>query len=89
MPQSKKDILEKLKEDFQWSGTIYALRDRIKKRLTTQKFTAREKRVLHKKLREHHDGKLTIEQVTSYFPGKTVDQVEKYKKEFFESVGLE
>lgn len=88
MSTQKKEILEKLKDDFNWSGTIYALRDRIKKRLKTASFTAREKRELHRKLREHYDGKLTIVQVASYFPGKTVDQVEKYKKEFYEQVGL-
>ncbi|CAI2364605.1 unnamed protein product [Moneuplotes crassus] len=88
MSAQKKEILEKLKDNFNWSGTIYALRDRIKKRLKTSSFTAREKRVLHRKLRELYDGKITIEQVTSHFPGKTVEQVEKYKKEFYEQVGL-
>mmetsp|Transcript_4646 Transcript_4646/g.3911 ORF Transcript_4646/g.3911 Transcript_4646/m.3911 type:complete len:90 (-) Transcript_4646:28-297(-) len=89
MPQDKKKILEKLKDDFNWAGTIYALRDRIKKRLTTTKFTARERRVLNRMLREYHDGKMTIDQVAENFPGKTVEQVEKYKTEFFQNVGLE
>jgi hypothetical protein len=89
MPKVKKDILTKLKDDFNWSGTIYALRNRIQKRLMTQDFTAREKRVLNRKLREHHDGKITLEQVAKHFAGKTVEQVERYKEEFFKSVGLE
>lgn len=88
MSAQKKQILENLKEEFNWSGTIYALRDRIKKRLKTSSFTAREKRVLHRKLRELYDGKITVEQVASHFPGKTVEQVEAYKKDFYKQVGL-
>lgn len=89
MSKVKKDILTRLKDDFNWSGTIYALRNRIQKRLKSANFTAREKRVLNRKLREHHEGKITIEQVASHFPGKTIDQVEKYKKEFYSAVGLD
>ena len=89
MPNVKKEILEKLKKDFNWSGTIYALRDRIKKKLKPTKFTEREKRVLRRMLREHYDGKLTIEQVADHFPWKSVEQVEEYKKIFFSAVQLE
>jgi hypothetical protein len=89
MSKMKKDILTKLKDDFNWSGTIYALRNRIQKRLKTANFTAREKRVLNRKLRDYHDGEITIEQVAVHFPGKTVEQIESYKKEFYSAVGLD
>lgn len=89
MPKVKKDILKKLKDQFDWRGTIYSLRNRIQKRLKTPNFTAREQRVLKRKLREHAEGKCTIEQVAKHFAGKTMEQVEEFKKDYFAKVGLD
>jgi hypothetical protein len=89
MSKEKRDILIKLKEEFDWRGTIYSLRNRIQKRLTSSNFTAREQRVLKKKLREYANGKYTLEDVANYFAGKTVEQVTEYKNEYFNKVHLE
>jgi hypothetical protein len=89
LPKIKKDILTNLKEKFDWRGTIYSLRNRIQKRLMTPDFTAREQRVLKRKLREYAEKKLTLEQIADHFAGKTVEQVEKFKNEYFKKIGLE
>lgn len=83
IPQNKRIILEKLKKQFEWNGKIYALRDRIKRCLTTTKFTAREKRILHRMLRDHQNGKLSLKQISSHFPGKSPEGIEKYREEYF------
>ena len=89
LPKVKKEILTNLKEKFDWRGTIYSLRNRIQKRLMTPDFTAREQRVLKRKLREYAEKKLTLEQIADHFAGKTVEQVVKFKNEYFKKIGLE
>ncbi|CAI2368844.1 unnamed protein product [Moneuplotes crassus] len=82
IPYEKRIILEKLKVQFNWNGKIYALRDRIKRCLTTSTFTAREKRVLHRLLRDHSNGKISLEKISENFPGKTPEIIDQYRATF-------
>lgn len=79
MSEFKKHTLNELKEAHNWKGNIYTLRDRIRKRITEDDFTAREKRVLKRLLKQERDGLVSLDYVISQFAGKTMDQVLKYK----------
>jgi len=80
---NKREILEKLKDQFNWNGKIYALRDRIKRWLTSCTFTAREKRILHRMLRDHQIGTMSLEEISTHFPGKSPLKIDEYREKFF------
>ena len=78
----RKLFLNKLKKISNWRGTYVELKDRIVKIITTNKLTARDMRVLKRMLRQEDRGEITMNDVLDAMPGKTLDQINKFKKRY-------
>lgn len=71
-------LLRILREQVDWRGNIYTLRNRIKRlKEKDSEFTARELRQLKRFHRMYTQGKVTIDQVTDQFPGKNTQNIIK------------
>ena len=68
-------LLKETKQAIAWKGTIYDLRKRIYKVLTSAKFTARDIRKAKKLIKLTKKGKLSEQELLENFPGKTLAQI--------------
>ena len=82
------EILEALKEKFNWAGHIYSLKNRLIKIMDNTKISAREGRELKRLLRKEHTGEMTLLEILELFPGKTMKQIKEFKKKYEEEVDL-
>lgn len=72
-----KQLLEVLKIEAGWKGSIYELRIRIRKVLNNPKLTVRDIRRLKPLLNQYYEGEVTREELLDNFPGKTFSQLIK------------
>lgn len=83
LTKRKRKFLRELKATSGWKCTYQELYKRICRVLTTTHFTARDERRLRRLLRQEIKGKITLERVLEHFPGKTMEQIVKFKEDVF------
>ena len=71
-----------VKEQHSWKGTIYVLMNRIRKIVKASSFTARDIRLLKRLLKEENQNSISMEEVHSHFPGKTMEQILEFRREY-------
>lgn len=84
----KKAVLNQVKDAHSWKGTIYVLKNRIAKLLKQDKFSARDVRLLKRLIREELAGKISFQQISEYFPGKTADHIIQFREEYVKTIHI-
>lgn len=89
IPKNLRKLMNRIKSESNWRGTLVELKARINKIIRTQTFTERDIRKLKRLLRKKNaGGEVSLEFIQSQFPGKTQDQILEYEREYILSSHL-
>ena len=82
IPKTFRKLMNKIKQESNWRGTLVELKTRIRKIIHTQSFTERDIRKLKRLLKQQLNGNVTLEFIQEQFPGKTLSQILNFRREF-------
>lgn len=82
IPKTFRKLMNKIKQESNWRGTLVELKTRIRKIIHTQSFTERDIRKLKRLLKQQLSGNVTLEFIQEQFPGKTLSQILNFRREF-------
>ena len=69
IPKTFRKLMNKIKQESNWRGTLVELKTRIRKIIHTQSFTERDIRKLKRLLKQQLNGNVTLEFIQEQFPG--------------------
>ena len=83
IPKHLRKLMNRIKSESNWRGTLVELKARIKKIIRTQNFTERDIRKLKKLLKQQmKNGDIDIDFILEQFPGKTARHILDFRRDY-------